>query len=353
MSRIKAGYLSCVERMGNNEPPEYLLTHVQEALATDDRVAQLDIVVKMHENELIVSGNVPTHERRSAIESVVRSAAPHHVVINNIEVVDLDGYSEDDKRGVVYAAAVGDVHYGTDCSGRLTPYLADLEDEADMLLITGDLTRHGTAEEAVVLATDLAECPVPVFAVLGNHDHQSDQSALITSALESAGVTVVDGTTATLEVRGVSVGIAGNKGFGGGFAGACATPFGEPQMKAFVQHTHDLADAFYEQLASLNTDVKLAMFHYSPCEDTLRGERLEIYPFLGSYLLAEAVDSAGCDMAFHGHAHAGSECGVTPGGTPVRNVAQPVLGAPYKVYPVRPKGVVLSEHMASYAQAAG
>src|SRR5690606_27204165 len=85
-------------------------------------------------------------------------------------------------------------------------------------------------------------------------------------------------------------------------------------------------------LASLDTDVRVAMTHYSPVAETLAGERAEIYPFLGSYLLAEAIDGAGCQLALHGHAHRGREHGRTPGGVPVRNVARPVLGAAYRVY---------------------
>jgi Icc-related predicted phosphoesterase len=78
------------------------------------------------------------------------------------------------------------------------------------------------------------------------------------------------------------------------------------------------------------------------------GERLEIYPFLGSYLLAEAVDRAGAHLVLHGHAHAGTEKGETPGGVPVRNVAQPVLGAAYAVYALPTDG-----SLAFHAAAAG
>ena len=67
-------------------------------------------------------------------------------------------------------------------------------------------------------------------------------------------------------------------------------------------------------------------------KDTLGGERLEIYPFLGSYLLGEAIDAAGADLIVHGHAHNGTEKGLTPGGIPVRNVALPVLKRAYAVY---------------------
>jgi Icc-related predicted phosphoesterase len=130
----------------------------------------------------------------------------------------------------------------------------------------------------------------------------------------------------------VRVGVAGTKGFGGGFAGACGGDFGEAEMKAFVRHTRSLAESLGKQLASLDADLRVALLHYSPVEATLQGERLEIYPFLGSYLLAEAVDRAGADLVVHGHAHAGSEKGLTAGGIRVRNVAQPVIKRAYNVY---------------------
>jgi len=132
---------------------------------------------------------------------------------------------------------------------------------------------------------------------------------------------------------GVRVGVAGTKGFGGGFAGACGSEFGEPEMKAFTRHSRELAERFGVALRELDCDVRLAVTHYSPVPETLVGERPEIYPFLGSYLLAQAIDSApDTALAVHGHAHAGSERGTTPGGVKVRNVAHPVIKQAYNVY---------------------
>ena len=88
------------------------------------------------------------------------------------------------------------------------------------------------------------------------------------------------------------------------------------------------------------TDVRVALLHYSPVRDTLHGEPSEIYPFLGSYLLAEAVDNVGADLVLHGHAHHGREKGVTPAGIPVRNVAQPVIRHAYSVYTLDSKRVL-------------
>jgi Icc-related predicted phosphoesterase len=135
-----------------------------------------------------------------------------------------------------------------------------------------------------------------------------------------------------LDIGGARLGVAGTKGFGGGFVGACASDFGEPEMKAFIRTTQALAARLERELLALRADVRVAVLHYSPIPETLQGERLEIYPFLGSYLLAEAIDRAGADLVVHGHAHAGSERGVTPGGIRVRNVALPLVRQPYKVF---------------------
>ncbi|HEX2050428.1 MAG TPA: metallophosphoesterase [Actinomycetota bacterium] len=233
---------------------------------------------------------------------------------------------------VVQVAAVADVHVGRDSAGIMRRHLHDLDEHADVLLLAGDLTTCGDPDEARVLARELDCCTTPKIAVLGNHDHHADRGRDIRAVLERAGVTVLEGDATTVDVRGVRVGVAGTTGFGGGFAGACASDFGEPEMKAFVRHSRRLADSLEAALASLDADVRIALMHYAPVEDTLRGERLEIYPFLGSYLLGEAVDRAGADLALHGHAHAGAEKGVTPGGIHVRNVAQPVIRHAYNVY---------------------
>ena len=235
---------------------------------------------------------------------------------------------------MIRIAAVGDLHYGVGSADILRPSLQRLPERADLLLLAGDLTRCGGTDEIGVLAKDLQGLAIPVVAVLGNHDYQSDREDEVRDVLENAGVRVLEGEAVMLNVNGSTVGVAGTKGFGGGFRGAHASDFGEPEMKAFVGHTKELSDRLERALASLRTDYRIALLHYSPVEATLEGERLEIYPFLGSYLLAQAIDNAGADIVFHGHAHNGSEKGRTPAGIPVRNVAQPVIRHAYKVYTV-------------------
>lgn len=237
---------------------------------------------------------------------------------------------------MIRIAAVGDVHLGEDARGRMRPALDQLGEQADVLLLAGDLTRHGTVSEARVVADEFGGLAVPVVAVLGNHDHHDERPDEVTAVLRDGGITVLEGETATVGVDGHTLGVAGVKGFGGGFAGKCGSAFGEQEMKAFIRHTTEIADSLRVALDGLDTDVKVALTHYAPVPDTLRGEPPEIYPFLGSYLLGEAIDSTGTHLAVHGHAHFGVEHGMTPGGVRVRNVAQPVIRSAYTVYCVEP-----------------
>ncbi|MBW3594473.1 MAG: metallophosphoesterase, partial [Actinobacteria bacterium] len=228
----------------------------------------------------------------------------------------------------VRVAAVGDIHVGVGSHDELRSVVERVGDEADLLLFAGDYTRWGTAEEAAVFASEVEGVAIPMFGVLGNHDFQSDENKKIVDILEEVGVRMLERDAATIDIDGTTIGIAGAKGFGGGFLGACGADFGEPEMKAFVRHTQEIADGFLEALRSLDTDVRIALLHYSPVPETLVGEKLEIYPWLGSYLLGQAVDRGGADLVVHGHAHAGSFEGKTPEGIPVYNVAQQVLGKP-------------------------
>jgi Icc-related predicted phosphoesterase len=244
---------------------------------------------------------------------------------------------------VIRVAAVGDIHVGSDSVCPLGTEPERITDDADLLLLAGDLTRVGAVDEAEALVAALA-CirGFPVVAVLGNHDLASDAGDEITKVMTAAGVTMLEGDGTVLTVGDATVGIAGTRGFGGGFPGACASEFGEPEMRDFVRYSKRLATSLTTALQELDADVRIALMHYAPVEATLEGERLEIYPFLGSYLLAEAIDIGRADLALHGHAHHGAERGLTPGGTAVRNVAQPVLRRPYALYCLEPATTAVS-----------
>ncbi|GAA3741950.1 Icc-related predicted phosphoesterase [Spinactinospora alkalitolerans] len=233
---------------------------------------------------------------------------------------------------MIRIAAVGDVHLDEDMRGQYRAQLGNLSDDADVLLLAGDLTKHGTVAEGRVVAEEFRDLGVPVVAVLGNHDYQSDAQDKMAELMRAEGISVLEGDGVTVDCPGGRLGIAGTKGFGGGFAGKCATEFGEPELKDFVRHGREIAERFGEALHGLDSDTKVGLMHYSPVKETLVGEPPEIFMLLGSYLLAEALDDAGASLGVHGHAHAGVECGLTPGGVRVRNVALPVLRRTYGLY---------------------
>ena len=231
-------------------------------------------------------------------------------------------------------AAVGDIHYGVEEKGPLHAHLEQLARDADVLLVAGDLTRHGDPAEARELAADLAVLDMPKLVVLGNHDYHSDKEEEICAVLSEVGVRILEGESAVVSVNGERLGVAGIKGFGGGFPGGMVTAFGEPETKAFARHGMEAAERLgcaLDELTRSGVSQRVALLHYAPIEATLVGEHEQVWPFLGNYLLAEAVDRLGADLVLHGHAHRGSAEGATARGVPVRNVAYPVINQPYLV----------------------
>lgn len=218
-------------------------------------------------------------------------------------------------------AAIGDLHVTKDCGGTLRALFARASETADALLLCGDLTDYGTAEEASVLADELSNVSVPVVAVLGNHDYESDMPEIVCETLAQAGVRVLDGEVCEIE----GVGIAGVKGFAGGFGRASLGAWGEPAIKRFVQEALKEAMKLESALAKLRMPRRIALLHYAPVTGTVQGEPLEIYPFLGSGRLEEPLLRYPVDAVFHGHAHRGTLEGMTLNGVPVYNVAKPLL----------------------------
>lgn len=229
----------------------------------------------------------------------------------------------------VRLAAVGDIHTTRTSRGTLAQFFAQIETSADLLLLAGDLTDYGLPEEARVLVTEMGTLHIPVVAVLGNHDYESGKQQEITTILSEAGVKMLDG--ASIEVMGV--GIAGVKGFCGGFGRGALGLWGEETIKAFVREAIDESLKLESALARLRTPHRVALLHYSPIQATVEGEPCEIWPYLGSSRLEEPLRRYPIEVVFHGHAHHGRPQGRLHDGTPVFNVAQPLLR---DTYPDRP-----------------
>jgi Icc-related predicted phosphoesterase len=236
-------------------------------------------------------------------------------------------------RGYVRLAAVGDLHYGKGSRGQLQPLMSALTRvEADVLLLLGDLTDYGLADEAVELARELTSgIKIPIIGVLGNHDYESGAVGEIIRVLTDAGVKLLDGETT--EVHGI--GFAGVKGFAGGFGRGVLGPWGEEAVKRFVHEAVNEALKLESALARLRTPTKIALLHYAPVADTVEGEPREIYPYLGCGRLEEPLSRYQVTAVFHGHAHHGTAQGKTVNGTPVYNVSLPLLLAEDPNTPLR------------------
>lgn len=232
-------------------------------------------------------------------------------------------------------AATADLHYSPQSYDRIRDHMNRVREEADLMVLAGDLTNYGRPPEMESLLNALVRLRIPIVAVLGNHDYESGQQDLLMKMMSDEGIKVLDGTAYERD----GVGFAGTKGFLGGFGRGVLTAFGEPEVKAFVQASVDEALKLERALSQLRTEKRVIVLHYAPVGDTARGEPVEIFPYLGNSRLAEVADRHGANLILHGHAHHGSADGKTTGGIPVHNVALTILQqqnppCPYRVFDV-------------------
>lgn len=234
-------------------------------------------------------------------------------------------------------AAIGDIHVRSNDKGKWAEFFRDISKNADILLIAGDLTDTGDEAEAQVLSDELKNCNIPVAAVLGNHDHEKGRQKLIRQIVQNENVHILDGEIVVID----DVGIAGIKGFGGGFDNHMLSMFGEEGMKNYVKESVNEELRLDRALNRLDQEYenlkKLVLMHYAPIKNTIIGEPEQIYPFLGCSRLAEPLNRQEIVAVFHGHAHKGVLEGETQNGLKVYNVARPILqkaGLPFFVLEV-------------------
>ncbi|HEX7893020.1 MAG TPA: metallophosphoesterase [Terriglobales bacterium] len=232
-------------------------------------------------------------------------------------------------------AATADLHFTPARFNQLHDQLNRVRDEADVFILAGDLTNFGKPEEMEPLLNVLVRLRVPIIAVLGNHDFESDRQAELTRMMSQEGIKVLDGSAYERD----GVGFAGTKGFVGGFGRGVLTAFGEPEVKTFVRASIDETLRLERAMSQLRTPKRVVVLHYAPIAATIQGESLDIFPFLGTSRLAEVIDRHGADLVIHGHAHNGACDGKTATGIPVHNVAITLLqrqtpSAVYRVFDV-------------------
>lgn len=220
-------------------------------------------------------------------------------------------------------AATADLHFSASRQAALHDQFSHVRDEADVLVLAGDLTNYGQPDEMDSLLNVVVRSRIPTVAVLGDHDYEGGRQVELMRMMSSSGIKVLDGTAYERD----GVGFAGTKGFVGGFGRGVLTAFGEAEIKQFVQASIDEALKLERAMAQLRTPKRVVVIHYSPIASTVQGEAAEIFPFLGTSRLAEVVDRHGADLVLHGHAHHGQLEGKTTGGSPVYNVAITLLQA--------------------------
>jgi Icc-related predicted phosphoesterase len=231
-------------------------------------------------------------------------------------------------------AAAGDVHAGEPLRERLARVFGEIAAESDLILLAGDLTTHGLPEQAAVLADACASVPVPIIAVLGNHDHHSGRADQIKRVLDRSGVIVLDRGHTILEIGDLEIGVVGTKGFVGGFPGAEIPDFGEPALRQIYQETSAEVDALEQGLEAIaGCHKRIVLLHYAPIVDTIVGEPEGIWAFLGSGRLAGPIGMHRPELVVHGHAHHGAARG-SIGTVPVYNVAVHVTGQDFVVFDV-------------------
>lgn len=218
-------------------------------------------------------------------------------------------------------AATADLHFTPQSYAKLQEQFERVRDEADTLVLAGDLTNLGQPEEMEPLLNVLVRLRLPTIVVLGNHDYEGGKEAELARMITAAGIKLLDGNAYERD----GVGFAGTKGFVGGFGRGILTAFGEREIKDFVRASIDEALKLERAMSQLRTEKRVVVLHYSPIADTVQGEAPEIFPFMGTSRLAEVVDRHGADLVVHGHAHHGKTEGRTTTGIAVHNVAISLL----------------------------
>jgi Icc-related predicted phosphoesterase len=229
-------------------------------------------------------------------------------------------------------AAAGDIHCDEQNRDEIARAFEQVEGEVDAILLAGDLTTYGRLEQAELLAEILRPLEAPVYAVLGNHDWHCGQAEQIARAVADAGARMIDRGHATQEVHGSTLGVAGAKGFVGGFPDSGLPDFGEPLLRQVYAETTAEVEAIEAGLTAIDgCDHRIVLLHYAPTTTTLEGEPRGIFAFLGSDRLAAPILEHHPDLVLHGHAHVGAFQGAV-GDVPVYNVAVPSLARGFYVF---------------------
>lgn len=209
--------------------------------------------------------------------------------------------------------------------------LHELESDADLLLIAGDLTEMGRVAEMELVAEVLGDLAIPSFVTFGNHDRRGMRRTALKKLLRAAGATVLEGSGAIATLpNGHTIAIAGVTGTGGGFAPHREEfgPGGRFTRAVTIKSRRESARLrkALKELRDQNPDITIVLSHFAPTSSTLGSEPPLKHWMLGNALLGRTIDEFAPELVVHGHAHLGNEMGSTDAGVTVLNVALPIVG---------------------------
>jgi Icc-related predicted phosphoesterase len=157
------------------------------------------------------------------------------------------------------------LHFAPASHTAVLDQLGKARDEADVLILAGDLTNYGQPSEMEPLLNAFVRLRLPIIAVLGNHDYESGKEQELMQMMTAAGIKVLDGTGYERD----GVGFAGTKGFVGGFGRGALTAFGEPEIKTFVKASIDESLKLERGLAQLRVPKRVVVLQESSLDATV------------------------------------------------------------------------------------
>jgi Icc-related predicted phosphoesterase len=203
-------------------------------------------------------------------------------------------------------AAISDVHVNKYPLSK--DFFTSVNENADLFIIGGDMN-DGKPSEVSKFLDLISGVTIPMVIIFGNHDCSSGNVDNIKESLtENSLIKILDGDYTEYQIKGNKIGIAGTKGFGGGFAPHRIVGRGEKAIQDFIQEENIEVEKLQRavdkmQMASL--DYKIVVTHWAAFPEVVEGEPRELYTVLGSSRLGDVIDSVKPELALSGHAHHG------------------------------------------------
>lgn len=247
-------------------------------------------------------------------------------------------------------AAISDIH--VEKYPLTKGFFDDVNGNGDLLIIGGDMN-NGKEEEVKLFLDLVSGVEIPMVVIFGNHDCDAgDTERIKTMLLTNPWIKILDGEYVEYELNGSKIGIAGTKGYGGGFAPYKLVSRGEQATKSFVEEeSREVAklEMSLNRMKISAPDFKIALTHWAAFEETVEGEPRELYPFLGSSRLGDLIENSAPHLALSGHAHHGSS-GIKKarGKISACNIAYKANGGKMSLFDVFPGGVIEQRHLESH-----